>query len=365
MSRYAALTRRMEAIDQAGLRRTLLPLEMTSPTTGLLQDRTVAVFCSNDYLGLAQHPDVQAAYTGAGSGAARLISGNRPAHHQLEEHISEWFGRPAVLFSSGYHANIALMATVLKAGDTVASDALNHASIIDGIRLSRATCHILAHGDPSAIASDTRMAVVEGLYSMDGDRLPLRAYAEAADWLAVDEAHAVGVLGPEGRGVAAAQGIEPDFLVGTLGKALGVYGAFVVGPPALQDLLVSQARSFIYTTALPEPVVRASLAALKCATAERRELLRDRVVRLREGLHALGIEARGKDHIVPIVLGKQTMPIASNLLDRGFWVAGIRPPTVPAGAERLRITVSASHSNTQIDGLLEALEAAVQETSHD
>ena len=356
---YGALKRRVAALTEAGLRRQLQSLRMTSPTSGMLDGRQVEVFCANDYLGLAQHPEVVAAYQGAGAGAARLISGNRPAHVALEQALSELYGRPATLMSSGYHANLALLCTVLESQDVVASDALNHASIIDGLRLSGAQRIILPHGDASAIPHDARMAVVEGLYSMDGDVPDLAAYQSPGRWLSVDEAHAFGVLGPQGTGVAAAQDIEPDFVVGTLGKALGVYGAFVVGPPVLRELLISRGRSFIFTTGLPEPVANAALVALGLANDERRAQLASNVRRLRRGLSDLGLANESGHHIVPVRLGERTMGVAQRLLERGYWVAGIRPPTVAAGTERLRITLSAAHTATQIDGLIDAIDKEV------
>ena len=348
----------MAAVEARGLRRTLRPLQMTGAVTGRLDGADVTVFCSNDYLGLANHSDVLKA--GGGAGSSRLISGNRPVHEALEERLSALYGRPATLFSSGYHANLALMTTLLTSDDVVASDALNHASIIDGLRLSKAERVILPHGDPSALPSGAKMAVVEGLYSMDGDVLPLGTYV-GEHWLAVDEAHAFGVLGPEGRGAAADQGLEPDFVVGTLGKAIGAYGAFVVGPQSLRDLLVSRGRSFIFTTGLPECVARQALAGLELANAERRERLAQRVRRLRAGLADLGVEALGEHHVVPIVLGSRTMAVAEKLLARGFWAAGIRAPTVPSGHERIRITCSSEHTPLQIDQLLSALEQTLKE----
>ena len=364
MSRYGPLQARMSSVEAAGLKRELRELEMLDGVRGVLSGRSVTVFCSNDYLGLAHHPDVRAAFEGTGAGASRLISGNRPAHTALEEQISELYGRPATLFSSGYHANLALMSTAIQRGDKVASDALNHASLIDGLRLSRATRQVLPHGDPTGIEPDTRMVVVEGVYSMDGDILALDSY-RGDHWLVVDEAHSFGVLGEQGRGAAAAQGIEPDFVVGTLGKAIGTYGAFVVGPPSLRELLVSRGRTFIFTTGLPEPVVRASAVALDLATDELRGRLNDNVRRFRSGLNQLGIVALGQTHIVPIVLGSRTMRVADALLARGFWVAGIRAPTVPEGTERLRVTLSASHTSHQIDGLLDALDAVLKENPDD
>ena len=356
---YGALQRRVAALTEAGLRRELRSLQMTSPTSGTLDGHPVEVFCANDYLGLAHHPEVLAAYQGAGAGAARLISGNRPAHVALEAALTELYGRPATLMSSGYHANLALLSTVLESGDVVASDALNHASIIDGLRLSRAERVVVPHADAKAVPQDATMVVLEGLYSMDGDVPDLAAYQSDGRWMAVDEAHAFGAIGPQGRGVAAQQGIEPDFVVGTLGKALGVYGAFVVGPPVLRELLVSRGRSFIFTTGLPEPVAQAALVALRLANDERRQQLDSRVRRLRKGLSDLGLAAEAGHHIVPVQLGERTMHVAQRLLERGYWVAGIRPPTVAAGTERLRITLSAAHTDTQIDGLLEAIDKEV------
>jgi 7-keto-8-aminopelargonate synthetase-like enzyme len=358
---YDALERRVAALSEAGQRRELRALHMNSATTGLLQGQPVRVFCSNDYLGLAQHPEVMAAYSGGGAGAARLISGNRPAHVALEAALSERFGRPATLMSSGYHANLALLSTVLQAGDVVASDALNHASIIDGLRLSKAERRLLPHGDASGVPAGARMAVVEGLYSMNGDQLDLASYQAPGRWLAVDEAHAFGVLGPDGLGAAAAQGVQPDFIVGTLGKAIGVYGAFIIGPPVLRELLLSRGRSFIFTTGLPEPVAAAALVALGLANDARRERLRENTERMRSGLHDLGLSSAEGHHIVPVILGERTMAVAQGLLDRGYFVAGIRPPTVPADTDRLRITLSAAHTPEQIDGLLDALD---QELHH-
>jgi 7-keto-8-aminopelargonate synthetase-like enzyme len=360
VSRFAALQAQVQMVEDQGLRRELRAIQMNGPTTGRLNDASVVVFCSNDYLGLAHHPDVVAAFKGSGAGASRLISGNRPVHEHLEERLGLLYGRPATVFSSGYHANLALMSTVVDAGDSVASDALNHASIIDGLRLSKAKRHILPHGEPEFIEPNTRMVVVEGLYSMDGDVLKLERYS-GEHWLAVDEAHAVGAMGPGGRGVAAAQGVEPDFLVGTLGKALGTYGAFVVGPPSLRELLISRGRSFIFTTGLPEPVVCAATVALALANDERRDRLSMNVQRFRNGLSDLGISALGSNHIVPVVFGDQTMAVADALLARGFWAAGIRAPTVPAGTERVRFTLSSAHTHEQIDQLLDALDAVVQE----
>lgn len=360
MPDYARLHADLEAVRSRGQHRRLRPLRPTGAARAVdAEGRELRVFCSNDYLALAQHPDVLAAWQGGGAGSARLISGDRPAHHALEAALSELFGRPATLLSSGWHANLALLGTVLRRGDTASSDAANHASIIDGLRLSRANKVVLPHGS-TALPEGARLHCTEGLFSMDGDRPALVRAAERAraqgTWLMVDEAHTVGVCGPGGRGEAAAQGVEPDFLVGTLGKAYGAYGAFVVGPPVLRELLLSRGRTFLFTTGLPEPVCRAALQGLALATESRRGLLRDRVRRLRSGLQQLGLIALGDRHIVPLVLGPQTMTISEKLLEHGFFVPGIRAPTVPPGQERLRITLSAAHSDDDIDQLLDALD---------
>jgi 7-keto-8-aminopelargonate synthetase-like enzyme len=315
------------------------------------------VFCSNDYLGLSHDPQVVAAWRGAGVGASRLVSGHRPAHEALEEELERRFGRPALTFPSGWHANLALLATVVERGDLVASDALNHASIIDGLRLARARRHVMAHAEPD-VPEGARLCVVEGLFSMDGDTPDLAGY-QGAHWLAVDEAHAVGTIGPAGTGAAAAQGVAPDFLVGTLGKAYGASGAFVVGPPELKELLISAGRAFVYTTGVPEPVAAAALAGLRAATDERRARLAENTRRLRSGLSHLGVPLLGSAHIVPVLTGPRTMQVAQALLDRGTFAPGIRWPTVPEGQERVRLTVSAAHTDEQIDRCVEALGAAI------
>lgn len=365
--RFAPLHARVRNLQRAGLQRQLRPIEMVDETTSLLDGRRVTVFSSNDYLGLARMPAVVEAWAGAAAGSARLIAGDRRAHHRLEAELAQRHGMPVTLFSSGWHANLALYTTVLQAGDIVASDALNHASTIDSLRLSKATRAILPHGSTD-LPRGCRLMAVEGLYSMDGDIPDLRAARAACDragaWLAVDEAHAVGALGPEGKGAAAMQQVVPDFLVGTLGKAYGAFGAYVAGPPILRELLVSAARTFIYTTGLPEPVAHAALVAVRAADRERRQQLSDNVARLRTALRRAGIPALGDAHIVPVVLGSRTMDVAASLLRAGFLVPGIRAPTVPPGKERLRITLSAAHEPEQIDRLVRALVAALaQQTS--
>jgi 7-keto-8-aminopelargonate synthetase-like enzyme len=356
--RYGPLAARVAALEAAGLRRTLTTLQPTGPTTARVDGRELIVFCSNDYLGLAGHPEVQRAFAAAGAGSARLVSGNRPAHDALEAALSERFGRPATLFGSGFAANLGLLTTILGRGDRVVSDRLNHASLIDGLRLSGAERTIVPHGgDPAALAG-ARLAVTETLFSMDGDRADLSRWL-GEPWLAVDEAHAVGALGPDGRGVAAEQGVAPDFLVGTLGKAFGAAGAFVVGPEPLRTLLVSAARSFVYTTGLPEGVAAAALVGLHLADDARRTRLADRAARLRRGLEQIGAAVLGSAHILPVLTGARTMEIAARLRTAGIFAAGIRFPTVPRGQERIRLTVSSEHTDEQVDRCIEAMSAAL------
>ena len=356
MTRYAAWRSRLDQIEADGRTRRLRTLTPTGPTTALLDGREVIVACSNDYLGLAWRPEVRDAARGGGAGGSRLISGDRPVHHQLERALEEWLGRPATLFTSGWHANLGVLGAILQRGDRVASDALNHASIIDALRLSRAERVVVPHADPTAVPDDVHAIVVEGLYSMDGVVPRLAAYP-SEPLLIVDEAHAVGALGPGGRGVAAAQGGQPDVLVGTFGKAFGAAGAFVVGPPELRELLVNTARSFIFTTAPPEPVAAMALVGLTIARTQPglRADLAANAARLRSGLRDLGWEPLGAHHIVPIVVGEGALDMDARLLASGVFAAAIRAPTVPPGTERLRVTVSAAHTADQLDRILDAV----------
>ncbi len=354
MSRYAPWRRRLDDIRDAGRWRVLRTLEPTGPVTALADGRSVTVACSNDYLGLSWHPEVRAAARGGGAGGSRLISGDRPAHRALEDAVERWLGRRALVFTSGWLANLAVLSTACEEGELVASDALNHASIIDGLRLSRARRQVVPHGDGGAVPHSARLVVVEGLYSMDGDAPDLTGYPREP-WLMVDEAHAVGCLGPAGRGAAAAQGVEPDIVVGTFGKAFGAGGAFASGPAELIELLVNAGRSFIFTTGLPEPVAWMALAGLEHATDERRERLAANAAQLRRGLADLGWDPLGQAHIVPIVVGDGAMDLSARLLDAGVLAPGIRWPTVPRGAERLRFTVSSEHTPEQLDRVCDAL----------
>ncbi len=356
MGRYDAWRRELDATRRAGRTRRLRTLRPTGPVTGALDGRPVRVFCSNDYLGLAADPRMAAAGVGSGAGSSRLIAGDRPLHRELERAVEAWLGRPALLFSSGYHANLGVLGAALGPDDVVASDALNHASIIDGLRLGRAARRIVPHADPAAIPADATAIVVECLFSMDGDVPPLGDYPRDP-LLFVDEAHAIGCLGPDGRGAAAAAGRDPDVVIGTFGKALGAHGAFVAGPPELIDLLINKARSFIFTTGPSEPAVALALRGLAIARAEpeRRARLAENAARLRRGLTDLGWRALGEAHIVPVVVGEGAVDLDARLLEAGFFAAAIRPPTVAPGTERVRFTVSAAHAPDDIDALLDAM----------
>lgn len=344
--------------------------------------RRYLAFCSNDYLGLANHPDVVKAFHrgldeyGAGSGAAHLITGHSRAHHRLEEELADFLGRPrALLFSTGYQANLGVMTALLGRGDRVFEDRANHASLIDGARLSGA--RLIRYPHRAVAALEARLAAAprgewlvasDGVFSMDGDVAPLAGLAAAAArhgaWCMVDDAHGVGVLGPAGRGSVAAAGLDTaqvPVLMGTLGKAFGTFGAFVAGSEALVETLIQQARTYVYTTAPPAALARASSAALQLLRngEERRERLRRLVGRFRAGAAQLGLRlADSATPIQPLITGgaEAALHLSAALRDQGILVSAIRPPTVPEGTARLRITFSAAHSAAQVDRLLAALE---------
>jgi 8-amino-7-oxononanoate synthase len=335
-------------------------------------------FASNDYLGLASDPDVRAAAAetaareGFGAGAARLVSGSLPAHRALESDLAAFLGRPAaLLFPSGYQANLGVVTALAGPSDLVVSDAANHASLIDGCRLSRATVEVFAHADPAAAAAALgragtfrrRLLLTESIFSMDGDAAPLAALAEVAERqdaiLVVDEAHALGVVGPGGRGLAVEVGVEPDVVVGTLGKALGAAGGFVAGSTALVTYLVNRARTFVFTTASPPPVAAAARAALAIAAGADGDRRRARL----RASQALVLERLGRrvparpGAILPVVLGpdERALAASASLAARGLFVPAIRPPTVPDGTARLRVTFSSEHTDADLERLASAL----------
>ena len=350
----------------------------------IIAGRRLVDFSSNDYLGLAGHPGPAAAMaecaarTGAGSGASHLISGHGAEHAALEEALAAFTGRErALLFSTGYMANLGVMSALAGRGERVLLDRLSHASLIDGALLSGARLRRFAHADAgaaqrllSASQGPTAVLATDGVFSMDGDVAPLRELAQAARahdaWFVVDDAHGMGVLGPTGRGAlqAAALGAEEvPVLVGTLGKAFGSFGAFVAGSAALIDLLVQKARSYVYTTALPQPVAAATRAALALAQREswRRERVLALTARFRAAAQAADVPlSASTTPIQPIPLGsaRAALEAQGRLAESGFWVVAIRSPTVPAGQERLRVTLSAAHTEAQVDALVESLGCA-------
>jgi glycine C-acetyltransferase len=368
------LTAELDRLETAGLRRTLRALGSGSAAEVTIDGRPVVLLSSNNYLGLADHPAVVAAACeatrrwGCGTGASRLICGHLELHADVEARLAAWKGtEAALLFPSGYQANVGTITALVGRGDHVFSDALNHASIIDGCRLSRASVHIYPHRDMRALEAlltatpegGRRLIVTDSVFSMDGDRAPLDALVALArlyhTTLYLDEAHAAGVLGAQGAGLAEAEGLGGaiDVHMGTLGKALGGAGAYVAGSRALVDLVANRARSFVYTTGLAPAAVAAAGAALRIVLAEpeRRAALRRNVDRLRSGLAPLGLQVEGDTHIVPVLLGDNAlaMRFAAALLERGVLAHAIRPPTVPVGTARLRVTPMATHTDAHID----------------
>jgi 8-amino-7-oxononanoate synthase len=347
-------------------------------TTG---GRALVDFSSNDYLGLAHHPAVAAAMSecasrcGAGSGASHLVTGHGVEHARLEDELAAFTGRErALLFSTGYMANLGVIAALAGRGELVLLDRLNHASLIDGALLSGARFKRYAHGDAEAAeraldesSEEAAVVATDGVFSMDGDVAPLPQLARAAKahraWLVVDDAHGLGVLGATGRGSLEHFGLGSDdapVLIGTLGKAFGSFGAFVAGASDLIEFLIQKARPYIYTTALPQPVAAATRRALEVVQREpwRRERVLALTARFREGARAADVPlADSNTPIQPVMLGSsQTALLAQQeLFDAGFWVVAIRPPTVPRGSARLRVTLSAAHTEEQVDALVEKL----------
>jgi 8-amino-7-oxononanoate synthase len=343
-------------------------------------------FSSNDYLGLARHPRlIEAAAaatrrTGAGAGASRLVTGTLAEHVELEAAVARHKGYPAALvFGSGFLTSVGVIPALVGRGDHVFSDRLIHASMIDGIRLSRATLHRYRHNDLDHLArlltecpaSGRRLIVTESVFSMDGDRAPLPALAELAQrhgaLLMVDEAHATGVLGPAGAGLVAEHGLQDavNLCMGTFSKALGSYGGYVACSEAMRAWLINRARAFIYTTALPPGVVAASREALDLLGEEPDLGPRLQVLagRLRRQLNAAGLETAGSTtQIVPLVVGEavSALAVAQRLRGAGILTVAIRPPTVPDGTARVRLAVTLAHDAADIDRLAGACVAATR-----
>lgn len=347
----------------------------------IVDGRELLNFCSNDYLGLANHPGVVAAFQnataiyGVGSGASHLVCGHSAEHHALEEELAEFTGRERVLlFSTGYMANTGIVQALLGRGDAVFEDRLNHASLIDGGLASGAQFQRYRHNDVAHLrelleksTAPKKLIVTDGVFSMDGDIAPLPELAQLAEqydaWLMVDDAHGFGALGAQGGGVAehfSLSAKQLPVLMGTLGKGFGTFGAFVAGDAMLIEYLINTARSYIFTTALPPAVAAASRASLKLLRAgnDRREKLDGLIAHFCREALALGLDLMpSSTPIQPILLGSNARALAwsAALEARGFLVGAIRPPTVPVGSARLRITFSAAHEQTDVDGLLQAL----------
>jgi len=346
----------------------------------VVDGRRLLAFCSNDYLGLANHPEVVAAWQagaerwGVGGGASHLVIGHSSPHHAVEEALAELTGRPrALLFSTGYMANLGAITALVGQGDTVLQDRLNHASLLDGGLLSGARFSRYLHNDAASLANrldkatGNTLVVTDGVFSMDGDLADLPALAAVARargaWLMVDDAHGLGTLGEQGGGIVEHFGSGIDdvpVLIGTLGKACGTAGAFVAGSEELIEALVQFARPYIYTTSQPPALACATLKSLELLRREtwRREHLAALIRQFRQGASQIGLQLMDSPTpIQPIVIGDsaQALKLSRMLRDRGLLVTAIRPPTVPAGSARLRVTLSAAHSEAQVQLLLNAL----------
>jgi 8-amino-7-oxononanoate synthase len=373
----ATLDAALADLDTRHLKRRRRTVEPAGGASVIVDGRRLIDFCSNDYLGLAQHPDIASAMSeaalrhGSGSRASHLVTGHGREHEALEEELAAFTGRErALLFSTGYMANLAAIGVLAGRGETVLLDRLNHASLIDGARLTGAQVVRYAHGDAAAAEREMESASVvatDGVFSMDGDLAPLPELARTAQthraWLVVDDAHGLGVMGRTGRGSLEHFGLgaqEVPLLVGTLGKAFGSAGAFVAGSANLIEWLMQKARTYIYTTATPQPVAAATRKALEVSQREswRRERVHALTARFRAGAAQLGIPLGDSvTPIQPILLGDAEAAVRAQeeLAARGFWVVAIRPPTVPRDSSRLRITLSAAHTESQVDALLDAL----------
>jgi glycine C-acetyltransferase len=372
----------LAGIRARGTYRRMRVLEGAQAPRMRVDGRDVLLFAGSNYLDLARHPEVVEAAAraardlGCAAGGSRLISGNLAVHEALEADLAKFFEAEAALaFNSGYAANLGVIPALVGKGDAVVSDALSHASIVDGCRLSRAEVLVFPHGDLAALDAALQAAcrdhrrvllAIDGVYSMDGDVAPVAEMAVLARRhgaiVLLDDAHGTGTLGVYGRGSAEHCGVRDgvDVLLGTLGKGLGSYGAFVIGTAALRELLVNVARSFIFSCALAPPQVAAAHAALDLVRREpwRRERLQANAARLRERLAARGVDTHpSTTHIVPVVVGasEATMAACERLLERGFYAQGIRHPSVPEGTARLRLTPMATHGEDEIDALAEAV----------
>jgi 8-amino-7-oxononanoate synthase len=375
----------LDDLRERGLYRRMRLISGPQGPRVLLDGRPVLLLCSNNYLGLADHPRVRAAAAdaamrwGVGAGASRLVSGNMTVHRRLEEQLAEFKGtETCLLFGSGYLANMGVVSSLAREGDVVFSDALNHASIVDGCRLSRAETFVYDHCDMDHLEWGLREAggrgsliITDGVFSMDGDAAPLPEIVELAQRydarVMVDEAHSTGAVGPQGRGAVAHAGLEDevDLIVGTLGKALGSYGAYVCCDATIAKFLVNCARTLIFSTALPPPAVAGAMAALELLIEQpaRVDKLRRNAAALRGALAERGLGAGPSEtQIVPLVVGDPAAAMAAceRALKDGVFAQAIRPPTVPEGSSRLRLAVMAAHSEAELRSAAGVLVAAIR-----
>jgi 8-amino-7-oxononanoate synthase len=384
MGKLDYLKEELSELSRIGRRRFLRWIEDLKGVEAIIEGREVVLFCSNDYLGISRSERFKQVVLellerwGAGAPSSRSIAGSFLIHKELEEELSEFKGTErALLFSTGYMANLGILTTLVGEGDLILSDQFNHASIIDGARLSRAEIWVYRHRDMNHLEEllkhsghRRRLIVSDGVFSMEGDIAPLKDLKELSDRygaiLVIDDAHGTGVLGKEGRGIAEHFGLlgQIDVQMGTLGKALGIMGAFVAGEAVLVEYLLNRARTFMYTTSLPPLIVGMVKEALRIMKEEpwRREKLWENTRLFREGAERLGFKVLGETPIVPIVIGDDhlTMRLSAALFELGIYVQGIRPPTVPPGTSRLRFSISALHTKEHIEKALFALEEAGQ-----
>ena len=377
---FEALQKELDQRTALGLLRQRRTLQSPQSPHIVVDGKSYLSFCSNDYLGLANHPRLVsalqqgAAQYGVGAGAAHLVSGHTHVHQQLELELAEFVGKPAaLLFSTGYMANLGVVQALVGKGDSVFADKLNHASLNDAMQMSRASVKRYRHNDIAQLAllleqtvSGRKLIISDAVFSMDGDLAPLPellALCEQHDaWLLIDDAHGFGVLGDQGRGTLAHFNIASPRIIymATLGKAAGVFGAFVAAKQVVIDTLINHANSYVYTTATPPALSSALLESLRLITQgeEQRAHLQQLIARLRSGLRGLPWRLMpSTTPIQPVLVGdnQSALKLSAGLQERGIWVAAIRPPTVPQGTARLRITLSAAHSVTDVTRLIETL----------
>ncbi|OUR84269.1 8-amino-7-oxononanoate synthase [Cycloclasticus sp. 46_120_T64] len=378
------LSAQLDGIKQQQLYRSRQVIEGPQGAKVTIDGLSYDNFSSNDYLGLANHPKVAAAFKravddyGVGSGSAHLICGHSRQHHALEEELAAFTGRErALVFATGYMANLGVIAGLLSKGDEVLQDKLNHASLIDGGLISGARFRRYPHGNLTRLEQlleqstvEKKLIVSDGVFSMDGDQADLKGLVSLADksasMLMIDDAHGLGVMGETGAGIVQQQGLNQQqvpILMATLGKSLGTAGAFIAGSEDLIELLIQRARSYIYSTAMPAAIMAATRVSLQLCQQEswRREKLASLIGRFRDGAEQLGLQLMSSDTpIQPVILGSNeaVMSVSKYLKENKILVGAIRHPTVPKNTERLRITLSASHSEAQVDRLLQVLEGA-------